>query len=129
MAVALHELVAPLLEVEQREQLARAVLDLRPVLVVQAGDEAQELGAGELLVDERAVGDESEPLLGADRIASARSTPAIDDRAGRRAEDPGDHAEGGRLSGAVGPEEAEQLTARHLEVDRVDRGEAAVASW
>ena len=68
VAVALHQLVAPLLEVEQREQLARAVLDLRPFLIVQAGDEAQELRARELLVDERPVGDEAELALRGDRI-------------------------------------------------------------
>ena len=68
VAVALDQLVAPLLEIEQREQLARAMLDLRALLVVQSGDEAEELGAGQLLVDERAVGDESELALRGDRI-------------------------------------------------------------
>ena len=43
VAVALDQLVAPFLEIEQRQQLARAVLDLVALLPVQAGDEAQEL--------------------------------------------------------------------------------------
>ena len=75
VAVALDELVAPILEIEQRQQLARAMLDLRPVLIVQAGDESQELRAGQLLIDEGAVGDESEPLLRADRIRQRDPRP------------------------------------------------------
>ena len=35
------------------------------------------------------------------------------------------HAEGGGLAGAVGPEQAEDLAAAHLEVDVVDGGEGA----
>ena len=48
------------------------------------------------------------------------------DRAARRPENAGDHAQRRRLPGAVGAEEAEQLALRHFEVDAVDRGEAAV---
>ena len=61
-------------------------------------------------------------------IGSASEIDAGDrDLAGRRAQDPGDHAQRRRLAGAVGAEKAEQLAARHFEVDRVHRGEAAVA--
>ena len=110
VAVALDQLVAPLLEIEQREQLARAVLDLRPVLVVQPGDEAQELGARQLLVDERAVGNEAELALRGDRIGDDIDAADVHGAA-RRPQDAGDHAQRRRLAGAVGPEEAEQLAA------------------
>ena len=82
VAVALDELVAPLLEIEQRQQLARAMLDLRPFLVVQARDEAQELRAGQLLVDEGSIRDEPEPALRRDRIAD-QIDAADADRAAR----------------------------------------------
>ena len=55
-----------------------------------------------------------------------RSIPPMWIDAARRAEDAGDHAKRGRLPGAVGAEESEQLTLRHFEIDAVDRGEAAV---
>ena len=74
--VALDQLVAPLLEVEERHQLARAVLDLGTLLAVQPRDEAQELRAGELLVDERPVGNEAELRLRRDRVP-AMSIPPI----------------------------------------------------
>src|SRR5438552_3587281 len=125
MAVALDEPVAPLLEVAQREQLARAMLDLRHFLVVQAGDETEKLGAGELLVDEGTVGDESELHLRGDRIP--RDVDIADFHfAARGTQDAGDDTERRRLPGAVRSEKAEELTARHLEVDAVDRREAAV---
>src|ERR1044072_4611228 len=60
VAVALDQLVAPLLEIEQGEQLARAMLDMIAFLVVQTSDESQELTARELLVDEWAIGNETE---------------------------------------------------------------------
>src|SRR5204863_9323316 len=41
MAVALDELVPPLLEIEQREQLARTMFHLLTMLLVQAGHEPQ----------------------------------------------------------------------------------------
>ena len=44
-----------------------------------------------------------------------------------RLEDAGDHAQRRRLPRAVGPEEAEQFAGRHLEIDAIDGGEAAVA--
>jgi hypothetical protein len=70
MAVTLDELIAPLLEIEQRQQLSPSALDVGAALPVQPRDEAQELDAGELLVDERAVGDEAELLLRGHRIIS-----------------------------------------------------------
>ena len=63
VAVALHQLVTPFLEVEECEQLSPATFDFRPRLAVQARDEAKELDARKLLVDERPVRDESQLLL------------------------------------------------------------------
>ena len=48
------------------------------------------------------------------------------DRAAGRPQDPGDHAEGRGLAGAVRAQESEQLALRHVEIDVVDRGELAV---
>jgi hypothetical protein len=126
MAVALHELVAPGLEIEQRQQLTGAVLHLGALLVVQAGDEAQKLCAGELLIYERAVRDEAELHLGPHRILRQVHT-GNGHLATGRAQDAGDHAERRRFSGAVRPEKSEQLPAWNFEIDRVHGGEAAVA--
>ena len=38
----------------------------------------------------------------------------------------GEHADGGRLAGAVGPEEAKERSARDLEIDAVDGGIEAI---
>ena len=126
VAVRLGELVLPGRQVEQLEQLVHAALDGRALLAVQRRDEAQELGAGELVVDERAVGDEAHPRLRLARLP-LQVVAADLDHAARRLEDAGDHAQRRRLAGAVGAEEAEQLARRHLEIDAVDGGEAAVA--
>ena len=126
VAVALHQLVAPILEIEQRQQLPRAMLHLGAFLIVQAGHEAQELRAGQLLIDEWAVGNESEPLLRTDRIGE-KIHAGDGDLSVRRTQDAGDHAQRRGLAGTIGSEKAEQLAAGHFEVDRVHRGEAAVA--
>ena len=55
VAVALDQLVSPLLEIEQRHQLSSPVLELVTVLPVKPADEAQEFSAGKLLVNEGTV--------------------------------------------------------------------------
>src|SRR5438132_12206313 len=55
VAVTLDQLVAPLFQIEQRQQLSAPMLDVLPVLAVQSADESQKLDAGELLVDEGAI--------------------------------------------------------------------------
>src|SRR4051794_23539604 len=113
MAVALDELVTPFLEVKQREQLSPTVLDLLSLLVVKSGDEAKKLRAGQLLIYERAVGDEPELALRRNRLRN--DVDATDfDGAAARTQNPRNHAQRRRLSGAVGAEKAEQLTARHF---------------
>ena len=70
--------------------------------------EAQELARGQLLVDERPVGDEAE--RGLRRLGLGRQVVAVDeDAAGGRLEQAGDHADGRGLAGAVRAEEAVDL--------------------
>ena len=85
-----------------------------PVLAVQRGGEAEELAAGELVVDEGPVGDEPEARLGLERLRVDVDAAHLD-RAARRPEDPGDHPDGGGLAGAVRAQQAEQLAPGHLE--------------
>ena len=125
MAVALDQLVAPLLEIEQRKELPYPVLDLCPALIVQAGNEAQEFCARELLVDKRPIGNEAELRFRRARIGNDVDACDLDPSAGR-AQDSGDHAKRRRLPRAVRPEEAEQFTARDGQIDAVDSGEGAV---
>src|SRR5438309_10957402 len=101
------------------------MLHLRPALIVQAGDESQELGAGELLIYERAIGNESELRLGRAGILDDIGSRYLDASAGWP-ENASDHPERRRLAGAVGSKEPEQFSARNGEVDRIDRGEGTV---
>src|SRR4029079_13499389 len=119
VAVALDELVGPILEIEQRHQLASAVLDLVSVLSVQSGDETKEFRAGELVVDEGSVGNEAELRFRGQGIlceADSRgwSVPT------RRLANPGDHAQRGRLSSAVGPEKSEQLAVGNAQINGIN---------
>ena len=90
VAVALDQLVLHSARSKSASSSRHPLLDGVAILVVEAGDESQELRAGELLVDEGAVGDEAELRLGRDRLdgevdprdvnrsgASARRIPAI----------------------------------------------------
>src|SRR5262249_3763726 len=112
--------------IEQRGQLTAAVLDLRTMLVVQTSDESQELAAGQLFINEGTVRNEAERRLCGDRACDDVDTADFRLSA-RGAKNAGDHAQGRRLAGAVRPQESEQLSARNLEVDAVDGGEAPVA--
>ena len=125
VAVALDQLVGPLLEIEQRHQLAPAVLDLVAVLAVQSSDEAQEFRAGELLVDERPVGNESEFRFCGERILGEIDSREVNGARGRL-EDSRDHAKRRRLARAVGAQESEQLTVGHGEINGINGCERAV---
>src|SRR5262249_21513180 len=61
--------------------------------------------------------------LGAHRLASEEDLP------GGRIEDPLDHLERGRFSGAVGAEEAETHAVADVEVQAIDRFEALVVEF
>src|SRR4051812_26462008 len=125
VAVALDELVGPILEIEEGHELATAVLDLGTILSVKSSHEAQELHARELLVDERPVRNESELRFRGERILVEVDAGEMDG-SGRRLENAGDHPKRGRLAGAIGPEESEQLAIRDTEIYGIDGRERAV---
>ena len=122
--VALDAPVGGVDEVDQLEQLLRPARRPRAVECRTAGP---------------AGSSSSRPVWRGSRPASCRatpmprraasgsavtSTPADPRRARRDGHQRGQHAHGGRLAGAVGPEEAEDLALGHLQVDaahRVDR--------
>src|SRR5688500_11715039 len=125
MTVRIDEFVAPVLEVEETEQFAPTMFYLSALLAVQTGDKAEELHPGELLIDERPVGNEAQPSLCL--VRPLDDIDATDPHAPRRGtEDPRNHAQRRRLAGPVRPEEAEQLPGRDMQVERVDRGKRAV---
>jgi hypothetical protein len=78
----------------------------------------------EALVLERAGDAEASNLVGGE---ADELPPAVVERdpAGRRRVDAGDQVEDGRLSGAVGPDEADDLALLHLKVEIVHGPEAA----
>src|SRR5206468_9270628 len=119
------QLILPARQLEHLEQLGDAALDGVALLAVQSGDEPQEFGASELVVDERTVGNEAEPHLGGERsdvhaVATEQYAPL------RGTQNAGDHPERRRLARAVGAEAAVHHAARDVEADVVDRDEAAV---
>src|SRR6266542_814022 len=126
VAVALHELITPPLEIEQRQQLAAPVFDVLAVLAVQSTDESQKLDSGELLVDERPVGNESQYSFRRDGLGGDVEA-ANSDGAGGRSQDSGDHAKRSRFTGSIRAEEPEELALGDAKVYRVDGSEGAVA--
>ena len=115
-----------------RDRLARAVgqahalqdfldafLEVGVRHAIQAAPEEQVLLRVEHLVESDLLRDEAEEAFGL-----ARGVPEVvfpqHDRAVVRPEQAGDHGDGRGLAGAVRPEQAEQLAARHLEGDAVN---------
>jgi hypothetical protein len=126
VAVRLDQLVLPVGQLEEIEQLVHPLLDGLPLLPVERGHEPQELRARQLVVHVGPVRDEPQPRLG--RHRGAGDVVAADRDGSRgRLQDAGDHAHRGRLAGAVGPEEAIDHPRRNVERDPVHRGERAVA--
>src|SRR5262249_37265292 len=82
-------------------------------------DEGEELGTGELVIEEGMVGQ-----IAGDRLRRlgclAHVVPAEDDRPRRRLEEAHHHADRGGLAGAVAAEEAEDGAWRDLEIEEVD---------
>src|SRR4051812_42003219 len=101
------------------------MLYLVTVLTVQASHEAQKLGAGQLLVDEWPVGDESELRLRRQRILGEIDSRQVD-RSRSRLQNSGDHAQRGRLAGAIGAEESEQLAIGNAQINGVDGSKGSV---
>src|SRR6266542_659278 len=125
VAVALDQLVAPFVEIEQRQQLPASAIDVPSVLVEEPAYESEEFCAGELFIDERAVRDVAEYPLGGDRIACYVHA-SDSDGAGGRKENTGNHPQGRCLSGAIWPDESEQLPFRDFQVKGVDGREGPV---
>src|ERR1051325_5596888 len=101
------------------------MLDMIAFLVVQTSDESQELTARELLVDEWAIGNETELHLRGDRILGDVD-PADLHHATSRSQNAGDHSQRRRLARAIRSEKTKQLAARHFEIDAVDGSEGSV---
>ena len=117
-----HVLVHPLpepVELELLEQLlalGHGVLAGHPVEHPVVDDLVAGVGAGERRADLRAVADAAPDL---DRLR--RHVVAGDARgAGRRREQRDQHPQRGGLARTVGPEEADDLTLGHVEVDALD---------
>jgi hypothetical protein len=84
-------------------------------------DEAEVLAAGQVLVDGGVLA--GEPDRVADLVGGGDDVvPQDAGLTGVRAEDRGQDPDGGRLAGAVGPEQAEHGSRRHGEVDAVKGG-------
>ena len=119
---ALDELVLPARELEHLEHLVHALGHAVAVHAVEPAVKAQELPRRELLVDERPIGNEPERGLGG--LGAGRQIVAVDEHAaGRRPQQPGDHPDGRRLSGAVRSQETVNLTRLDVEAHAVDRRE------
>ena len=94
---------------------------------VQSGVEAQILVHREILVEAEALGHVADALLdplglGGHVVAHHRAVAAAG------IEDSAQHADGGRLAGAVGAQHAEDLTAVHAQRDVLHRDEVAEAA-
>jgi hypothetical protein len=117
--VGLGHPVGGLDQVEPLEQLVGP--RGRPVLEpVEGAEQPQVLAAGEVLVDGGVLAGQADPA--ADGARPGDDVDAVDQRAaGVRAQQRGEHAHGGGLAGAVGPEQAEHGAALDGERDAVER--------
>ncbi len=112
------------LALEVAVQALRQRGDVVPVdAAAQVGEVAQRLAPGEVGVQAQLTGQVAAARLDRQRLAAA--VPAEDEGApGRRPDQVQQHADGGRLAGAVGAEEAEHLARPDLQVE-VDDAAAA----
>ena len=105
------------------EQLARLSLDIGDT--VQPRDETQVLDDGQVLEQLWLVGDERQATLRLDRVRD--DIVAVDrDGAGARRLDAHDAPERGRLAGAVGANQADDLAALYAKRQAADGGEPAI---
>ena len=105
---------------------------MRPVIVaataaseaVDAGEEIEVLPHAQVAVERELLGHVAQPRRAPrTRRGTGRSPPP--GRARRRPQQAAHHLERGRLAGAVGPEQAEDLAAADAERDPIGRGEVA----
>ena len=120
--VPAHLVVGAPGELDRLERL----LDARGGLVTVVGRHHAHVGArGHVRVEPRRLHESRDALqrrgaLG-DRIAAEQAH-----RAGRRVDQPEQHAQRGGLAGAVGPQEAVDVTAVDRQIDVVHRGDSSV---
>ena len=101
-----------------------AALGLRAAHAVQAPDHDQVLEAGEVLVDGRVLAGEADAPAQLGGVAD--DVEARDEHgAGVGLQQRREHADRGRLAGAVGAEEPEHAARRDLEVDAVEGPDVA----
>ena len=93
-----------------------------PAQAIGAGEEGEVLADRELPIEGEFLRDIADPLAGGSPRAGEVDAGDAQRSAGR-GEQAAEHAEGGRLAGAVRPEETEDLAAGDVEADVVDGGE------
>jgi hypothetical protein len=92
---------------------------------VHAAHEFQELGAAQTVEEQRFLGHQADALLDLQFVPGELEAQDLD-AAAIGGNQSGEHADGGRLSSAVGSQEAEERSARDFEIDAVDRGLEAI---
>jgi hypothetical protein len=107
-------------EPEPIEQFAGARLGKLRLDAPQAGDEFKIFIRRELVVGHRLVGNPRGQPLGRERIGE-RIDAGDADRARIRTQEPGDHAQGRGLAGAVRAEQRVELAGAHGEIEAIDR--------
>ena len=114
-----HRGLGPLGQLEPVEQFVGQAAGLARADAEQAAVEIEVLPHGELPVERVLLRHDPAQLLCQRRVG--RHIDAADESASRRRHDAGgQHPGSGRLACAVGPEESEDLTGPHLEVQPVD---------
>ena len=89
------------------------------------GDELEVFPDRQRVEELGVVGDIGQLALGRDRVVHD-VVPADEEPPARRPDDARQRAEGGRLAGAVGPEQPEDRARRHLEAQPVHRDDLAI---
>ena len=109
------------LEAEPADQFACARFRRLCLDTPEPRDEFEILEGRELVVDHRLVRQPGGDLLGGNRIG--QRIDAIDgDRAGVGPQQPGHHAQGRGLAGAIGADQHIEFAAIDGEIERIDRG-------
>ena len=112
-------------ELEQVQQLARALGGHAAVQGVHAPDELEELAAGEAVEQNGFVWDDADSALDLDGPRGHGEAQDLDGSGGGRRQ-AHQHADGGGLAGAVGSQETEEAAARDRQGEAIDGGLLAV---
>src|SRR5262245_43842166 len=112
-------------QLEEVQQFVDPPLQRGILGVIEGGHEAEKFRSSDLVVDKGAIWDVAQPPLRDQRLSHEVHTADLDPPGGWH-DDPGNHAEGGCLAGAVGPQEAEELALGNRQLDAVHCLELAV---